>query len=293
MATYDENAGGAYARESGYGSGGEDDEVGVEAAKSGRYNTYRARGFSSGVVDPETGNVVHGGTSALRGVTAGAEDYEEQQRAAQEATEAQQAAEDYALSLTETPYGPAAGMHEDSLTGREVPNKFTRDDYVENIHKGLSPTYNQYQEFKEHGYSTDMLKPENMYNPARQVVEAGNQAVGTVICTELFNQKKMSLELYLADAAQAKDISPHILNGYRFWAVPFVRLMRKYRWATDFIKPFALSRAKHVAYQLGRRSKPDWPGRVIRWIGEPICYVIGLVVGEQDYSVLYKEKEST
>jgi len=90
-----------------------------------------------------------------------------------------------------------------------------------------------------------------------------------------------------------RQISPVVIRGYLFWAVPYVRLMRRKDWlgklATAVVLPFARCRSEEIMFRLGRREKGSLKGKLIRWIGEPACYAIGLFVSETDYRVLYNE----
>ncbi|WP_135078616.1 hypothetical protein [Terasakiella sp. SH-1] len=110
----------------------------------------------------------------------------------------------------------------------------------------------------------------------------------SAICTELHRQGLMPSNLYRWDMAHAVRVMPDELRrGYHFWAVPYVRLMRKSPLATAFIRPFALARAKQVAHIEGKIERGSLLGKVIRIIGEPICYALGHFCEETDLRKLY------
>jgi len=101
-----------------------------------------------------------------------------------------------------------------------------------------------------------------------------------VICTELVRQGRMAPSLQRLDIAfTLKRLSPATVRGYHFWAVPYVRLMKRSRLATALIAPLAQWRAIEIAYQMGERAKPHWRGKLMRVMGEPLCWALGMVLG--------------
>jgi len=100
-----------------------------------------------------------------------------------------------------------------------------------------------------------------------------------VICTELVRQGRMDPHLQRLDIAfTLKKISPTMVKGYHFWAIPYVQLMRKSPLATAVIDPFASWRALEISYRMGNRTKPHLRGRLVRLIGEPICWMLGWMI---------------
>lgn len=119
----------------------------------------------------------------------------------------------------------------------------------------------------------------------------GGMIGGRVICTELRAQARITVTLLSADLEFSRaNISPITLRGYHVWAVPFVRLMRRSKLATNIAAPFAIWRAEELAYQMGLRKKPNWKGKMVRWIGEPLCFCIGLFVKQTDWHTLYNNQ---
>ncbi len=97
---------------------------------------------------------------------------------------------------------------------------------------------------------------------------------GTVICTELNRRGILKPALYHAYAEQLAGISPITMRGYQLWAVPVVRVMRKERWYSKVLvklaTPFAIGRVLRII------GLPSFAGAVTVYIGEPVCYVLGL-----------------
>ena len=119
----------------------------------------------------------------------------------------------------------------------------------------------------------------------------GGALGGRVICNELMRQGIMDRKQVILDYKFTKDyLSPRHVTGYHLWAVWMVKQMRKGR-LVSFWSHVAGHRANEIAYIYGERNKPDYLGKVYRKILEPICWTLGGLVKETDWSVLYKKKE--
>jgi hypothetical protein len=120
----------------------------------------------------------------------------------------------------------------------------------------------------------------------------GGAVGGRVICNELMKQGLLSKEDVILDYRFTRDyLTPQHVNGYHLWAVWVVKQMRKGR-MVSFWKYIAQSRANEIAYIYGKKDKPDYIGKAIRIIGEPVCWFLGLFCKKTDWSTLYKEKET-
>jgi len=109
-----------------------------------------------------------------------------------------------------------------------------------------------------------------------------------VICTHFYRKGMLDRDVWRADIEFTfKHLSPTTIRGYQFWAIPYVRLMRKSSLAEKVIYPLAKWRAKELAYQMGVTKKGNIKGKIVRAICEPICFAIGLFVGEQNWKALW------
>lgn len=107
----------------------------------------------------------------------------------------------------------------------------------------------------------------------------GSSASSRVICTELVRQGLMDGKLQLLDIAfTLRHLSPVTVRGYHVWAVPYVKLMKRSQLATHLIEPFARWRAEEIAHQMGERERANWKGKCVRWMGEPLCWALGVAV---------------
>tara|TARA_R110000851_G_scaffold5435_2_gene22546 strand:- start:1278 stop:2630 length:1353 start_codon:yes stop_codon:yes gene_type:complete len=110
-----------------------------------------------------------------------------------------------------------------------------------------------------------------------------------VICTELYKQGKLDMDLYRMDIVYtAKRLSPITVRGYHHWAVPMVVRMRSSTALSNLFEYLTVARAKEIA----RIVKPEehkrtLSGFLIKNVGEAICFAIGLFVEQKDWSVLY------
>jgi hypothetical protein len=84
-----------------------------------------------------------------------------------------------------------------------------------------------------------------------------------------------------------KRLSPTTIRGYQYWAIPYVKLMRKSKLAEDIIRPLAFARARELTYQMGKSPKGSVFGKAVRLVCEPLCFAVGLFVGEQNWQALW------
>lgn len=115
-----------------------------------------------------------------------------------------------------------------------------------------------------------------------------------VICTHFLATGQMERRLWALDMRfTASHLSPTVERGYHFWAIPYVRLMRKHHWAEAIMLPLAIWRAKEIAYQMGEAQTPNYPGKLIRVVGESACWLLGCLVPRQDWRSLYKPSKKS
>ena len=129
---------------------------------------------------------------------------------------------------------------------------------------------------------------EDEYKAGKNLGNAYNNS--RVICTYFYKKDMLSTDLWRADMEYTrKYISEQTIRGYHFWAIPYVKWMNRSKLAESFILPLAKWRAEEISFKLGERSKPNYKGKIIRLIGEPICWIIGLFVSEQNWEILWKQ----
>ncbi|HAI43982.1 MAG TPA: hypothetical protein DCM40_40740, partial [Maribacter sp.] len=129
----------------------------------------------------------------------------------------------------------------------------------------------------------------------REQREAENATDTRVICTELYRQGKLSRELYRMDVMYtARYLSPTVVKGYHYWAIPVVQKMRKSDKLTEFMLYFTMKRAEEIAHIVNpaKYPKSSIAGKIIKNVGEALCYGIGLFVNNSDYKVLYKGEKT-
>jgi hypothetical protein len=95
--------------------------------------------------------------------------------------------------------------------------------------------------------------------------------MGTVICTELYRQGIMPLDIYLKDGIYGASLHPETLIGYRFLANPVVGWMQKSKIVTKLVSVPAMAWANNMA------GNGNVFGAIISLIGEPTCYAIGKI----------------
>ena len=114
----------------------------------------------------------------------------------------------------------------------------------------------------------------------RQDTSSSKKSAGlkTVICTELERQGKLDTALYLAGMEHFLSLSETTVRGYRVWANKVVPLMQRSERLSNALAPIVNARYQHIT---GRNR--NFLGALTVYIGQPICYFIGLFVpaGEQ------------
>ena len=119
----------------------------------------------------------------------------------------------------------------------------------------------------------------------------GGGGTSRVICTHFYRKGMMPRDVWRADMEYTFNyLSPATVRGYQYWAIPYVRLMRKSPLAEKIMYPLMMSRAEELAYKMGVLEKSNWSGKLVRLVFEPICFAIGLFVGEQDWKSLWNIK---
>jgi len=103
-----------------------------------------------------------------------------------------------------------------------------------------------------------------------------------VICTELHKAGEMSTVDWIRDTRFTfKTLTQKHVKGYLFWAVPTVKLMKKYPLYRKIWKHLAQHRANDIAWRLDE-GKFDLLGRIYAGIGEPLCWLIGNCVSDKN-----------
>lgn len=108
-----------------------------------------------------------------------------------------------------------------------------------------------------------------------QTAQTSSKKRPTVICTELYEQGKLSSELYNHPATFAHfDALPDdTIRGYHAWAIPFVSLMKKSPRLCATLLPIVRAR-----YLMVTTGEFNLLGAATIYVGQPICNLIGKFV---------------
>jgi len=133
---------------------------------------------------------------------------------------------------------------------------------------------------KDQAMAKDAKDKDQEQKPAEVEVGDGDGGGGGswVICTELNAQDLLEDELYrLTSSHSLNALSQVTLEGYWFWAVPYVRLMKRSKIATAIAQPIAVGRARQIAHQLkpAKYPKGSFFGKLTQFVGVPVCTLIG------------------
>lgn len=101
----------------------------------------------------------------------------------------------------------------------------------------------------------------------------------TVICTELNRQGLLEDSLYEHPAALAhfESLDPRVIRGYHSWGVGAAAHLASSPRLSRWIAPIARSR-----YQMITTGKFHFLGALTIYLAQPICFVIGSVLGEKN-----------
>jgi len=109
---------------------------------------------------------------------------------------------------------------------------------------------------------------------------------GSVICTELYRQKLMSKEDHrLSWNFTINNFSNTHINGYWYWAVPMVKLMKKNKLVTKFWNHVMSNRTKDIKWRL-KKGKFNLLGRLYSMLIENGSYVVGKLISKKHKEVL-------
>ena len=109
-------------------------------------------------------------------------------------------------------------------------------------------------------------------------------AVAWVICTHYQQQGKLPTQLYLHSALRVLELSPTLMRGYHWWAIPLTQRLRKSPRLSAFVYPFVYQRCRYLS---GDRWYRNLLGVFTVWPGELLCTLAGYLVPEQNWESLY------
>ena len=109
--------------------------------------------------------------------------------------------------------------------------------------------------------------------------EGGDGGGGiTYLCTVVWEKDDMPTHIYEADHAYGQSVDRAVKAGYDVWARPLAKVMRSKKWLYAILKPLILAWAQDMAYCMKRDERPSYVGRMLSFIGYPVCKVLGKYV---------------
>ena len=121
---------------------------------------------------------------------------------------------------------------------------------------------------------------------AKKVTDTISNVVGTVICTELYKQNLMSTEDHeISWNFTIDNFSKIHLDGYWYWAVPMVKVMKKNKLITKFWNHVMSRRTKDIKWRLNK-GKFNLLGRLYSILIENGSYVVGKLIFKKHKEVL-------
>ena len=132
----------------------------------------------------------------------------------------------------------------------------------------------------------DAKTGKSTYDPAfARAVTRENQgesapSESTFICTVLYDLNDMPIKIYKYDQRYGQQVNKRIYRGYATWGKPLAERMRNKGLLYKIIKPIALRWAEQMAFDMseGKVGKKRYAIKVMKFLGEAICYAIGLFI---------------
>lgn len=120
-------------------------------------------------------------------------------------------------------------------------------------------------------------------NDRSSAAQASANSGGSVICTSLYVQGIMPVDVYFLDSLYGDTVvKPAVRRGYVFLASPIARRMRTSKRLTTLVAPLAMAWANNMAAKLnpnvGRRNIL---GEAIEVLFSPICALVGLMIAKR------------
>jgi len=135
---------------------------------------------------------------------------------------------------------------------------------------------------------TSSLPSNEDFNVSTTPGEAGGgESDGTVICTELHRQGLIDTDFYHAEAKYGYSLPIEIMEGYRAWAISFVRLMRKSDVLTRIVRFFAQPVLNEMAHRSDGRYPPSLIGSGALFMALPVCSAIGRLKSARNVKYAY------
>ena len=118
--------------------------------------------------------------------------------------------------------------------------------------------------------------------PVKKLVKKVTRSFGTVICTELYKQNLMSKEDHeISWNFTIDNFSKIHLDGYWYWAVPMVKVMKKNKTVTKFWKHIMSNRTKDIKWRLNKGNF-NLLGRLYSILIENGSYIIGKIIKNKE-----------
>ena len=118
--------------------------------------------------------------------------------------------------------------------------------------------------------------------PVKKLVRKVTRSFGTVICTELYKQNLMSKEDHkISWNFTIDNFSKIHLDGYWYWAVPMVKVMKKNKTVTKFWKHIMSNRTKDIKWRLNKGNF-NLLGRLYSILIENGSYIIGKIIKNKE-----------
>lgn len=120
-----------------------------------------------------------------------------------------------------------------------------------------------------------------------------DQTAIKVLCTYYNSRGMLPDHILEGDLAYAKIVDPQVGRAYRAWANPLIGWLRQHEgsWADRFVFHVVERWADEMAYRTGHGGEGNWTGRLLSLIGEPLHYIAGYFIPEDEAEKSIREQQ--
>lgn len=103
----------------------------------------------------------------------------------------------------------------------------------------------------------------------------GDGGSASYLCTEMHRRGYMDETTWALDSQYTRLASHDLVIGYRAWAGPLSRLMRRSALLSWLLSPLILAWSREMVHRMGATPRGSVVGRAIFWFGTPLCEWLG------------------
>lgn len=165
---------------------------------------------------------------------------------------------------------------------RHVKITFFGSPFPSSVNVNISNRFAQVQAFIGESSGTFLASVEQLLPySGPPIYSSGNFGPFTVICSELYRQGFMSEQTKEADEKFGEIMlrnKPEVMEGYHYWALPIVEMMKKSRSFSRAVWIVAKPWSDQMSYEMGYSKKGSLFGKILMEIGILFSGILGKII---------------